>query len=575
VSLDLLDLSDLDLDGLERAAESDDEVERLARIKWESEASLMGFVRRFWHVLEPATQLVDGWALDAICEHLEAVTDGRLLRLLINVPPGSSKSILVSVMWPAWEMGPRGMSSERYLTFSYSPTLTERDLRRCRDVIGSPDYQAIWGARVAIDRRQDGGEFFATLSKGWRLASSVGGVGTGLRGSRLICDDVHNVKQSESEKVRDETIRWWREVLPTRLSDPTTGAIVVVMQRVHEGDVAGWIMGHDTRSDWCVLMIPMHYDPERHCATSIGWQDPRGLDDETGEPLAGVGERPQAWCEELRKRNGELFWPERFPAWTVDREMETMGPFAVAGQYEQAPTPRGGGLIKAEWWQLWERPRFPDMDLIVASLDGAYTKKTVNDPSAATVWGRFYLDGIKAPQFMLLWAWAKRLHIHELVERTARTCLGDWREDDELARDPRPADDLGRVLMRADILLVENKASGASVAQEIVRQHGRQKWRTLLITPKGDKTGRLLSVEPFFAAGQVWAPDKTWAQDTIDEVSSFPRGAHDDRVDSLAQALAFMRNTGAVRTTREAEDEWLRANTYRKPRRALYPAAAR
>jgi predicted phage terminase large subunit-like protein len=325
-------------------------------------------------------------------------------------------------------------------------------------------------------------------------------------------------------------------------------------------------MGHDPEGHWTVLMVPMHYDPERHCRTSIGWEDPRGLDDDTRLPLRGVGQKPPFWCDELGARNGELFWPERFPAWTVEREMETMGPYAVASQFEQSPTPRGGGLIRQEDWQLWERPRFPTFDFIVVSFDGAYTEKTMNDPSAATVWGRFMLPEDRRPHFMLIHAWQKRLPMNDVVEQLARTCLGDYVSD---VREPM-ADETRRS-PTADALLIESKGPGISVGQEITRLYGRRKWRTFLITPKGDKTARLLSVQHLFAAGQIWAPDKDWAQTVIDEVCSFPKAAHDDLTDCTSQALRWLRDVNLVMTAEEADEDWTERNRYRKPRAKLYP----
>ena len=151
---------------------------RLARKRHMGRGGLLRFVKDFWHVLEPQTKFVDGWPLDAICEHLEAITRGDITRLLINVPPGFSKSLLTNVFWPAWEWGPMNMPHMRYVTFSYSSSLTERDNRRFGALVSSIEYQDIYGDRVEI--RKLGDKMVSNAKTGWKLASSVGGVGFGF-----------------------------------------------------------------------------------------------------------------------------------------------------------------------------------------------------------------------------------------------------------------------------------------------------------------------------------------------------------------------------------------------------------
>src|ERR1043166_7041627 len=323
------------------------------------QGGLMAFIRHYWHVLEPETELVEGWALYAIVLHLEAVTFGEILRLLINVPPGFMKSLCTDVFWPAWEWGPMDMAHLRYVAFSYSASLTERDNNRFRDLVLHTSYQDLWGDRVKIV--QAGSVKMSNTKKGWKLASSVGGVGTGERGDRIICDDPNNIKEAESEIVRDETNRWFRESMSDRLNDLKTGVIVVIMQRAHADDVSGKII--DLKLPYCHLMIPMEYDWDRQGdddgeprKTDIGWFDPRYVESD-----------PEA-C------NKELAWPERFPQEKIEELRIVKGPYAYAGQYQQAPAPRGGGIFKRAWWQVWDSPdgTFPQLEYIIASLDGAF-----------------------------------------------------------------------------------------------------------------------------------------------------------------------------------------------------------
>ena len=168
---------------------------------------LLAFTKYFWHILEPGKVMIDGWVLEAICEHLEAVTFGDIKRLLINVPPGCSKSLLTDVFWPAW-MWATGYARHRFVAFSYSAMLTERDNGRFRDLIMHHEFQAMYGAEFTL--RKIGETRITNDKHGWKLATSVGGVGTGERGDVIILDDPHNVKEAESDQVRTETVRWFR-----------------------------------------------------------------------------------------------------------------------------------------------------------------------------------------------------------------------------------------------------------------------------------------------------------------------------------------------------------------------------
>ncbi len=282
--------------------------------------SLAAFVREAWHVLEPGSEYIHGWHIDAICAHLEAITDGRITRLLINVPPGTMKSLIVSVFWPAWEWGPRGLAWMRYLTTSYSESYVKRDSRRMRDLVQSDWYRSLW-PEVSLVR--SGEASFANSATGFREGVPFQSL-TGGRGHRVLIDDPHSTETAESPAERQRTTRIFRESVPSRLVDPKTSAIVVIMQRLHEEDVSGQCiklgLGYEH------LMLPMEFEPERRCRTSIGFEDPRTYEN-------------------------ELLFPERFPREVVDRDKRPMGSYAVAGQFQQRPVPREGGLFKREWFE--------------------------------------------------------------------------------------------------------------------------------------------------------------------------------------------------------------------------------
>src|SRR5215467_6660403 len=526
------------------------------------QGGLIAFVRYFWTILEPETPFVDGWPLWAMCEHLEAVTAGKINRLLINIPPGCMKSLLVNVFWPAWEWGPMKRSHYRYVTFSYSASLTERDNGKFRDLVTSEAYRCLYGGGdKGVRLRNKTTLKVHNTRTGWKLASSVGGVGTGERGDRIILDDPHNVKDAESDTVRNETARWFRESLSSRFNNEET-AFVVIMQRVHQDDVSGVIL--ENRMNYCNLMIPMRYDPERQTAgreNEIGWLDPRhsDIDDE---------------CD------GELAWPDRFSPEAVDQLEIDLGPYAFAGQYQQAPAPRGGGLFKSEWWQLYDSPdgNFPHCEFVIASLDGAFTEDEANDPSALTVWGTFVNEN-KQRRIILLHAWRKflqfsgpkvdRLHEPTKIEDKLwpadavipgmhpsviehRNRLYKARSMETWGLIEHVADTCRR--FRVNELLIEGKASGISAAQELGNRHGREGWTIRIMPVKGDKYARATAAQPVFSQLMVYAPDRAWADLVIDEMKVFPKGKYDDLTDSATQAMNYLRAVGMATSDIETAD---------------------
>lgn len=298
-------------------------LEELDRL--DSEQSLRRYLELAWPILEPGRDFVPGWHVDAICDHLEAVTSGQITRLLINVPPGCMKSLTTEVFWPTWEWGPKNKPSTRYVSASYSEALTVRDNRRARTLIQSPWYQKLWGDRYALVSDQNAKMRFDTDKMGFKIATSVAGLGTGERGDRFIIDDPHNVKEGESELVRNSALLWFTEVVPTRVNDPTNSAIVVIMQRVHQDDISGYIVAKELGYDH--LMLPMEYEPDRHCKTVIGFSDPR-------------------------TEENELLWPERMTRQVIERDKKVMGSYACAGQFQQRPSPRGGGMFQKDWFEV-------------------------------------------------------------------------------------------------------------------------------------------------------------------------------------------------------------------------------
>lgn len=522
------------------------------------EDSLYYFLQQHWQYLS-AAPFTPGWPIEAIAEHLQAVVDGDIKRLIINIPPRCAKSSLCSVAFPAWTWAqpydsPTSGPGVQFLFASYGRDLALRDSTACRRVIDSPLYQSMWGDRYQLTGDQNTKTRFDTTRNGSRLATSVGSALTGEGGNIIVVDDPNNAQEANSEAKIQETIEWWDNALSTRLNDPKHGAFVIIQQRLSEQDMTGYILEKDV-GDWTHLCLPMRYEWSRHSYTSIGWNDPRGLDG-NGDPLVVVAEdgsrhaRDFEAALELEKREGALLWPERFGEREVALLERQMGPWTAAGQLQQRPEPKGGGILKREWWKLWEPDYLPGADYIVAALDTAYTTKQENDMSAMTVWGVFSggegvaqvtrqvgRDGSTSlvelsrtyteehPKIILLHAWQDRLELHDLVKRVQQTMKD----------------------CKVDKLLIENKAAGHSVAQELRRLFNIEDFAVQLVDPKGqDKVARLYSVQHLFAEGLIYAPDRGWAEEVITQCAAFPKAKHDDLVDTVSMGLRYLRETGML-----------------------------
>lgn len=505
------------------------------------ERSLIEFVKAAWPHFE-SSEYIDGWHLHAICEHLEAVSRGEIRRILINIPPRHSKTTLSTICWPVWTWAQQSDPENplvgpgvRFLCASYGANKAQQDGVTARRLIGSPWFQGLWGGRVRIVKDRDNMEQYDTSAGGSRISTGVP-ESLGKGGLIRIIDDPSKTDEVESERVMETTIRAYDEVWSTRSNSATIGAEVIIMQRLGMNDLSGHVLD---RGDWVHLCLPARYEAQRHCRTVIGWSDPR-------------------------KVEGEILSPERFPEVEMRNLEKTTTRYAWAGQFQQRPSPRGGGIIQDEWWQVWppvdeeeiwsrewvddegivrKSATFPDWDLVIVSVDTAYTTDATNDWSALTVWGLFtYSDrsGIEREGIMLVGADRVRLELHELVGHVKRTCER----------------------RKADILLIEGKASGLSVSQEIRRLVRGSEYRMVVVEPKGDKVARVHSVAPLFAGGMIWAPNKKWAQEVIDEIGAFPTGKHDDYVDATTQALFWLRKNGIARLRVEREEDEIELRTF-------------
>lgn len=448
--------------------------------------SLAEFARMAWPVLEPATPLKWGWALDAICEHLEAVSSGDIKRLLANVPPGSMKSLLTGVIFPAWEWGPLGKTSMRYLGTAHSLPLAIRDNMKCRRLIQSEWYQRLWPIELTSD--QNAKTKFENANTGFREAMAFGSM-TGSRGDRVLIDDPHSVDDANSQAKLEADIVTFREALPTRINNDES-AIVIIMQRLNENDVSSVALdlGYDH------LCIPMRFESDRRCITSIGWTDPR-----TAE--------------------GELMFPERFPEQQVTELEKTLGAYATAGQLQQRPAPRDGGLFKRAWFPaLTARPA--DIIRTVRAWDMAATKKTATtDPDwtagvlmSRTAGGLYVIEGCNRFQ-------GSPMQVEATIHQQA--AIDGQRVTVRLAQDPGQA--------------------GKSQADQYVKMLAG--YHVRIERPTGDKSTRASPLASQAEAGNVRllvtgdAVRDAWIEPFLDEMCLFPAGKKDDQVDAAADAF--------------------------------------
>jgi predicted phage terminase large subunit-like protein len=452
--------------------------------------SLANFVREAWHVLEPGQPYIHGWHVDAICEHLEAITDGELTRLLINIPPGTMKSTLTSVFWPAWEWGPKGLPHIRMIGASHEQGLAVRDTRKMRNLISSQWFQERWPIAMTSDQNQK--TFYENSSTGWRQACAVASM-TGKRGDRVVWDDPHSVEAALSVAHRETALRVFQETLPTRLNNPDSSAIVIVMQRLHESDVSGFILEDDYGYDH--LCLPMEFEPERRCTTSLGFTDPRTED-------------------------GELLFPERFSRTTVDRDKKIMGRMAVAGQFQQRPAPRGAGFFEWEKLEIVEaapkklRQFVRYWDKAGTNGAGAYTAGVL---MAKDREGVFYVLDVVRGQ----WSAPKREKVIKQTAQTDGVKVKVWVEQ-------------------------EPGSGGKESAESTVK--GLAGFRAYAERATGEKT---LRAEPYSVqvdAGNVKVVAGAWNKDFIDEHKTFPVGKYKDQIDAASGAFNKLAASGSGMT---------------------------
>lgn len=474
-------------------AQAAEEILRRRRARREAE-SLSGFTKQGWHVLEPGAELKWGWALDAICDHLEAVTHGQLRRLLITVPPGMMKSLLTGVFWPAWEWGPKEMPFIRYLGTAHKQDLALRDSQKMRNLIKSEWFQSRWAQDWSIDPAQDQKIKFENTRRGFREAMAFTSL-TGSRGNRVGIDDPLSVDDARSPAILQQVAETFTEAVPSRLNDPKVDAIVVIMQRLHERDPAGIIIEEDLGYEH--LNLPMEFESDRRCITSIGFADPR--------------------VEE-----GELLFPERFPREVVEADKKTMmsvsGPYAVAGQFQQRPSPRGGGLFKREW--------FKTVDFAPSNVRWARGWDLAATESVGAAYTAGALVGI-APD--------NRVYIGDIVRFKGEPFVVEQMIKDTAKKD-------GHIVLGS--LPQDPGQSGKFQVNYLVSK--LLGYDYTFSTESGDKATRAAPLAAQAAVGNVFLVEGPWTAAFLNEAETFPAGRFKDQIDACSRAFSRILESPAL-----------------------------
>lgn len=531
----------------------------------------MSLTSYLWDITDPGEPLVGGWAMEAIASHLEAVLDDDIRRLLITVPPGFSKSSLTNVFFPlyVWLKTPHA----RFIKASYEEGIPERDNDKCRNIIAHEKWNRYWGGVFQL-KHPNTKERFENDKTGWMMATSVGAKLIGHRGNYILIDDPNDPSvEHQSGAKRVTAVRWFRETVPTRLNNAAHDKIVVIQQRLHMEDVAGTALSL-VHENYVHLNIPMEYEPRLYINAFQFDKDDNDRDRIVTlfDSDAADAVQEDATClfwQDPRREEGELAWPQRFPANEISKLKKTLGATMWAAQMQQRPVPRGGNIIKTEDWKTWEKPTYPYMKYIIATLDTAYTEKTSNDPSGMTIWG-LWADEWGNPRIMLLYAWTDWLALNPLVRRVLHTCTKDKSNED--------AGSLGLARFPVDVLVIEGKASGISVQQEIARLVSTGQAKNLFVEMlpqellRDDKHSRLVAVSHLFGQdhGIVYAPNLEWADTVIDQCGNFPYVTHDEYVDCTSMALGWFRNRGFAPTREETFEEEMAVRQYQKSPPPLY-----
>lgn len=492
--------------------------------------SFKEFIVDAWPYIDPAPYM-DNWHIDALCDHLQALYEGDIKRLILNVPPRCSKTNIGCIAFPAWVWA--NEPQHKFIYGSHSLKLAGDSSLKCRDLILSPWYRGIFGNDFSLRKDNLTKTYFSNDKMGARLCVSVESSIIGFGADTLYLDDINSATGVESENKRDSANMWIDRAASTRINNEENSRFVIQQQRLHEKDASGYYLAKEMPNT-VHLYIPMEFESSRRCRTFFGewaWEDPR-------------------------QEEGELLWPERFKDDSIDNKKISLGSYAYAGQYQQRPAPAEGGIFKEEWFGWWCEPRPPKCEFVIQSWDTALTghdpRSKNSDPcySACTTWGVFN-DENNVPNLILLDLWRGKVeypNLRKMAIRLANNYHDTVLEDEPLEEGPQP-----------DMVLIEAKVSGYSLYDDL-RVAGIP---VVKFNPNkhGIKTARARSASALVEAGRVWLPAKpphyddllTYAQQFVDLCLKFPNDESNDIVDSMSQALIKIRESGWVRLPDDEE----------------------
>lgn len=471
---------------------------------------LAEFYRLGWNTIEGSKPCVMGRHINVIAEHLEAVSKGQIRRLLINIPPRHSKSTLASVMWPVWDWITNPW--RQFLFLSYSHSLSIRDNVKCRRIVESPWFQSMYSDKFILTSDQNTKIRFDNDRGGYRIASSVGGLATGEGGDILVFDDPHNVSDAESDTIRNGTIEWYSETMPSRLNNPQTGAKVMIMQRVHEKDLSGHVLSRE--EGWVHLCLPARYEPDH----------------------------PFVFFGDWRTKPGEPLWPEFYGDKELSSLERDLGSYAAAGQLQQRPRPREGGMFKMHWFEKVQS--VPAGCKKVRRWDFAGTPAGPNTDPDFTIGlcmsksqdGIYYIENMIRMR-------DSPFNVESAVKNTAsqdgKSCE-IW-----IPQDPGQAG-------KAQVAYYVRQLAGYVVRSE---------------AETGPKDVRAAPFAAQCEAGNVKLVEGGWNDTFLDELCSFPNAAHDDIVDAASgafRALNIGNNTAMIDWIRGEHEKVEREKENRK-----------
>ena len=422
------------------------------------------FVWKVFNTLLPGTTYLPNWHIDAICHELMRIHSGENQRLLINQPPRSLKSICVSIAYVAWQLGHD--PTKRIIVVSYSNDFASELHRQFRLVIDAPWYQALF---PRMRPAKDSGTELVTTTGGSRFATSVGGTLTGRGADLIVIDDPLKAEDAMSEPARRRVIEWYGGSLVSRLNDKEKGPIVVVMQRLHEDDLAGHLI---EQGGWHHLDLP-----------AIAVED--------SEIQIGQGK-----C--FVRRPGDVLHAARESREILDRIKAEIGSLMFSAQYQQRPVPLEGNLIKRDWFRHYETlPQKGSRDLIVQSWDTASMTGAANDYSVCTTWLMTKND------YYLIDVFRARLQYPDLRRRV-----------ENLARK-----------YGAEMILIENAGPGMQLLQDLQRDTPNGMIRPIGVKPDGSKVDRMVAQSAKIEAGHVHLPrEADWLDTFFSRSSDFRKG---------------------------------------------------